>query len=183
MTPPPGLSPNTPMPTAAPRHADPQYQAALEQYAAAMKLFGQQKFERAKPLLEKVCAGPYRELAERATMHLSTCNGRLDSHENQSLSADDCYHHAIIKMNAAQYQEAEDLLAKAMRAGAKGPHLAYALACLRAQTNDAEAALTHLKEAIRGDSYNRMLARQDRDFEPLMDDPRFTEILYPEARA
>ena len=171
------------MSTGVARLSDPQYQSALEQYAAAMKLFGQQKFDRAKPLLEKICACPYRELADRATMHLNTCNGRLGHQAAKSLSADELYHHAIVKMNIAQFQDAEELLAKAMRAGAKGPHLAYALACLRAQTHDADAALVHLKEAIRGDGHYRMLARQDRDFEPLMDDPRFTEILYPESRA
>ncbi|MGH9485303.1 MAG: TPR end-of-group domain-containing protein, partial [Terriglobales bacterium] len=86
-------------------------------------------------------------------------------------------------LNAAQYQDAEDLLAKAVRSGFKGPDVAYALACLHAQTNDVEGALAHLQEAIRADSFCRVLARQDRDFEPLMEDPRFTEILYPEPQA
>lgn len=170
------------MSTAATRLRDSEYQNAVEQYAAAMKLFGQQKFERAKPLLEKVCSLPYHELAERAAMHLSTCNFRLDHQMGKPQTAEEYYQHAIVKLNIAQYQEAEELLAKALRGGAKGAHVAYALACLRAQTNDAEAALVHLKEAIRLDPHCRMLARQDRDFEPLMEDPRFTEILYPEAR-
>jgi tetratricopeptide (TPR) repeat protein len=170
------------MSTAAARPRDSAYQDAVEQYAAAMKLFGQQKFERAKPLLEKVCLLPYRELAERASMHLSTCNARLDHQQGKPQSAEDYYHHAIVKLNVAQYQEAEELLAKALRGGAKGAHVAYALACLRAQTHDHDAALVHLKEAIRMDPSCRMLARQDRDFEPLMEDPRFTEVLYPEAR-
>lgn len=171
------------MSTGVARPSDPHYQAALEQYAAAMKFFGQQKFERAKPLLEKVCDGPYRELAERAALHLNTCNGRLGQHAAKPQTPDEYYQHAIVRMNAAQYQEAEELLTKAMRSGGQGPHLAYAFACLRAQTHDPEAALVHLKEAIRGDVHCRALARHDRDFEPLMDDPRFTEILYPEPRA
>lgn len=170
------------MSTAAARLRDSDYQNAVEQYAAAMKLFGQQKFERAKPLLEKVCVLPYRELAERATVHLSACNSRLDHQAGKPQTAEECYHHAIVKLNVAQYQEAEELLARALRGGAKGAHVSYALACLRAQTQDHEAALVHLKEAIRLDPHCRMLARQDRDFEPLMEDPRFTEILYPEAR-
>jgi len=146
-----------------------------------MKFFGQQKFDKAKPLLEKVCEGPYRELAERALVHLSACNGRLNPAAKPQ-SADDYYHQAIVRLNSAQYQEAEDLLTKALRGGVKGAHVNYALACLRAQTQDPEAALVHLAEAIRGDAHYRSLARQDRDFEMLMDDPRFTEILYPESR-
>lgn len=169
------------MSTGVARPSDPQFQTVLEQYAAAMKWFGQQKFDRAKPLLEKVCAGPYRELAERATVHLVTCNGRLNQHDTAPQRPEDYYHHAIVRMNAAQYQEAEELLARALRAGIQGPHISYALACLRAQTNDPDAALVHLKEAIRGDAHCRALARHDSDFAPLMDDPRFTEILYPET--
>lgn len=162
---------------------DPKYQAVLEQYASGMKFYSQQKFERAKAHLEKVCEGPYRELAERATVHLNACNGRLQAAASRPQSPEECYQAAIVKLNAAQFQEAEDLLAKAMRGGLKSPDLCYALACLRAQTQDPEAALVHLQEAIRGDGHFRMLARQDHDFEPLMEDPRFTEILYPEAKA
>lgn len=171
------------MSTAAARSTDAQYEAVLEQYAAGMKLYSQQKFERAKAHLEKVCEAPYRELAERASVHLNACNGRLAAADGTPRSAQECYHAAIVKLNAAQYQEAEELLNKAMKAGLKNADLSYALACLRAQTNDGEAALVYLKEAIRSDGYCRVLARQDRDFEPLMEDPRFTEILYPESRA
>lgn len=155
------------MNTGVARSADDQYQGVLEQYSAAMKLFCQQKFDRAKPLLEKVCGSPFRELAERAGVHLSTCNARLDRQTGKALTADEYYQHAVVKMNAGQHTEAEELLTKAVKAGGKNPHLSYAFACLRAQTRDAEAALVHLKEAIRGDIQCRMLARQDRDFEPL----------------
>ncbi|HEY7837277.1 MAG TPA: hypothetical protein VIC54_01640 [Terriglobales bacterium] len=168
------------MSTGVARPSDPQYQSALEQYAAAMKFFGQQKFDRAKPLFEKVCAGGVRELADRAALHLNSCNGRLEKHTAPQ-APDEYYHQAIVRMNAAQYQEAEELLTKALRAGVQGPHLAYAFACLRAQTHDPEAALVHLQEAIRGDAHYRAIARQDRDFATLADDPRFTEILYPES--
>ncbi|HWG37750.1 MAG TPA: hypothetical protein VN690_08545 [Terriglobales bacterium] len=170
------------MNTGAARSTDPGYDDAVEQYAAAMKLFGQQKYERAKPLLEKVASLPYREIAERAAMHLSSCRAKLDAATPSGLPADEYYHQAIVMLNAAQFEKAEELLGKAMRAGAKGAHLAYAMACLRAQTHDVEGALNFLKEAIRGDGQCRMLARQDTDFEGLMDDPRFTEILYPETR-
>lgn len=171
------------MSSVAARPADPQYQHALEQYAAAMKLFGQQKFDRARPLLEKACACGYAEIAERAGLHLSTCLARLNHGIETAKHPEEFYLQAVVRLNAAQYQQAEELLTRALRAGGQGPHFAYALACLRAQTNDPEAALTHLREAVRGDGRYRVLARQDQDFAPLMDDPRFTEILYPETRA
>lgn len=162
---------------------DPKYQAILEQYAAGMKFYSQQKFDKAKPHLEKVCEGPYRELAERARVHLHACNNRLAAVDGKPQSGPDLYQAAIVKLNAAQYQDAEDLLVKALQRGFKGPDVSYALACLHAQTNNGEAALVHLQEAIQADGFCRVLAQQDHDFDGLMEDPRFTEILYPESKA
>ena len=168
------------MSTGVARSTDPNYQSVLEQYAAGMKLYGQQKFERAKPLLEKVCESQYRELAERAGVHLRACNQRLDGAAIPQ-SADEFYQAALVKLNAAQFADAEELLNKAIKQGHKTADLSYALACLRAQTRDPEAALHHLQEAIAADPHCRMLARQDHDFEALAEDPRFTEVLYPES--
>lgn len=171
------------MSTGVARSTDGPYQAALEQYTAAMKLYSQQKFERAKPLLEKLCDSPYRELAERARTHYEACEGRLGKFSAPPQSGDELYQHAVVRMNAGQFDQAEELLTKAMRAGNMAPHVHYAMACLRAQMHDTDAALTCLKEAIRGDGRCRTQARQDNDFDALMDDPRFTEILYPEAHS
>lgn len=168
------------MSTGVARSTDPNYEALLEQYAAGMKLYSQQKFERAQPLLEKVCEGPFRELAERAGVHLRVCRHRLNGAATPQ-TGEECYQAAIVKLNAAQYNDAEELLNKALKQGYQTPDLSYALACLRAQTRDADAALHHLQEAIAGDPTCRLLARQDRDFELLAEDPRFTEILYPES--
>jgi len=163
------------MSTGVARPSAEQYPAVLDQYAAAMKAFGQQKFDKAKPLLEKVAASEHRDLAERATLHLNACNLRLGSGPKPK-APEDYYQLGVVKLNAAQYDEAEVWLSKA----GSGAHVKYALACLRAQTGNPDAALSLLGEAIQGDRQFRMLARQDKDFDPLMDDPRFTEILYPE---
>ena len=41
--------------------------------------------------------------------------------------------------------------------------------------------MKHLGEAIRLNPGNRIQARNDSDFQSLFDDPRFTELLYPET--
>jgi tetratricopeptide (TPR) repeat protein len=159
---------------------DPQFQAALEQYESAMKYFSQQKFEKAKSLLEKVRALPYKELADRAAVHLSVCNQRLQGNRHTPRTAEDHYNYAILQMNTSHYDEAEEHLQKALKAEGKTPHVEYALAALHALKNEVDPALVHLKEAIEMDPRNRLLARNDDDFRLLMEDPRFTEIIYPE---
>ena len=56
---------------------DPRVQAQLKQYEEAVVLFQQQKLSRAKQELEKVVAGPSRELGDRAAMHLRIIEQRM----------------------------------------------------------------------------------------------------------
>jgi hypothetical protein len=48
-------------------------------------------------------------------------------------------------------------------------------------TGDSHTCLEHLTEAIRRNPRNRIQARSDSDFQDMADDPRFTELLYPEV--
>jgi hypothetical protein len=48
-------------------------------------------------------------------------------------------------------------------------------------TGDSHTCLEHLTEAIRQNPQNRIQARGDSDFQDMADDPRFTELLYPEV--
>jgi len=57
---------------------------------------------------------------------------------------------------------------------------AAALNCLMGHFPDAIAGLN---EAIRLNPANRFQARNDSDFKSLADDPRFTELLYPDMSA
>jgi hypothetical protein len=48
-------------------------------------------------------------------------------------------------------------------------------------TGDCPRCIESLTEAIRLNPQNRLQARNDSDFDPVADDPSFTELLYPEA--
>ena len=49
---------------------DPGTEQQLQAYEEALQHFQQQKYAKAKPLFEKVIAGPKKELADRARIHL-----------------------------------------------------------------------------------------------------------------
>jgi hypothetical protein len=53
------------------------YGQSLDRYEEALSAMLMNRFEAAIPLLQQVVAGPNRELAERARIHLSTCASRL----------------------------------------------------------------------------------------------------------
>src|SRR6266852_3954011 len=56
---------------------DPRFTQAVQNYEAGLRLLQERKFERAKAVLEKVVTGPSKELADRAKVHLNTCNQQL----------------------------------------------------------------------------------------------------------
>src|SRR2546423_1205800 len=56
---------------------DPRFAQTVQNYESGLKLMQEHKFERAKGVLEKVVAGPIKELADRAQAHLNSCNQQL----------------------------------------------------------------------------------------------------------
>ncbi|MGH9489092.1 MAG: TPR end-of-group domain-containing protein [Terriglobales bacterium] len=169
----PALNPNAPP-------ADAARRAALEQYEAGMKYFGQQKFDKAKSWLEKASQAPASDIAERARVHLNVCNERLQPSAAAPRSADDHYNAAVWRLNLGQFEEAREHLERAQKIEGKTAHTEYALASVFAQRNDPDRVLEHLKQAIALDPRSRLLARGDADFKPLLEDPRITEELYPD---
>jgi len=140
------------------------------------------KFERAESLLEKVAAGPSKELADRAAVHLQTCKQQLQRSASGAFkSHEEHYDYAISLMNAGDYDEARAHLEKLQKHVPKADYPWYGLAVLDCLTNKFESAMRHLEEAIKRDSANRFRARNESDFQAMADDPRFTELLYPES--
>lgn len=160
---------------------DPLVQAQMKLYEEAMSLFHQQKFQRAKQELERVIAGPSKELADRARTHLRITEQRMKPTADQNpKSPEDHYQRGVAMMNLGRWDEARESLEKARKLAPKADHVHYALAALDCLTGEADSALSNLKIAIDLRSSNRYHARNDEDFNFLQEDPRFTELLYPE---
>lgn len=160
---------------------DPLVAKTIKLYEEAMRHFNKQSFRRAKEGFEKVVAGPSRELAERARVHLAICQQRLQRPAPVHLRRpDDHYHYAVSLINFGRYEEARAHLEKARRQAPKADYIYYALASVAALTGEADEALEHLAQAIKLRPENRYHARNDADFRLLEDDSRFQELLYPE---
>jgi tetratricopeptide (TPR) repeat protein len=174
------------LPPRAPQHGgvelvDPLVQAQLKTYEEAMSLFHQQKFQRAKAELEKVMAGPSKELADRARTHLRITEQRMKpSHDQNPKSPEEHYQRGVAMMNLGRWDEARESLERSRKLAPKADHVHYALAALDCLTGEADSAMANLKIAIELRPANRYHARNDEDFAFLQEDPRFTELLYPE---
>ncbi len=160
---------------------DPRVQAQLKTYDEAVQLFHQQKFAKSKAELEKVIAGPSKELADRARMHMHIVEQRMKpGAEHAPRTAEEHYQRGVTLMNVSRWDEAREHLEKARKLAPKTDYIYYALAALDCLTGEAQSAMDKLKIAIQLRPENRYHARNDEDFAFLQDDPRFTELLYPE---
>ena len=161
---------------------DPCLIQQLRHYEDGVRYFQHQKFHKAKQEFERVAAGPGKELADRAQVHLRICEQRiLRAPESSPRSAEEHYHRVIAKMNLGDWDEARESLQRARKLATKSDYIYYALAALDCLTGEADAALGNLKLAIDLRPENRYHARNDEDFAFLQEDPRFTELLYPEG--
>lgn len=153
----------------------------LKQYEEALQLFQQQKFHKAKQVLELVLKGPSKELTDRAGMHLRVCEQRISRPPAPVIrTAEDHYTHGVAMMNLGRWDEAREHLDRARKASPKADHIVYAMAVLDCLTGESESAMQNLQLAIQLRPENRYHARNDEDFAFLQEDPRFTELLYPE---
>src|ERR1700728_1393881 len=163
---------------------DPRIAQALQNYEAGLRALQEHKFEKAKPLFQKVLAGPTKELTDRAAIHLSICNQHLErSATTQFKSVEEHYDYAVSLMNVGDYVTAREHIEKLLKQSPKTDFVVYGLAALDCLTGHVEDSLKHLDEALRLNTSLRYQARNDSDFHNLAEDPRFTELLYPDPGA
>ncbi len=163
---------------------DPAVDQQLKLFEEGLQQFQQQKYLKAKSIFEKVIAGPNKEFADRARLHLRISEQRLQPTEPAVLrSPEEHYQHGVAMMNMGRWDEARDHLLRARKLAPKADYVVYAMAALDCLTGEAESAMENLKIAIQLRPENRYHARNDEDFAFLQEDPRFTELLYPDRES
>src|SRR5579862_3037085 len=163
---------------------DPRYTQALQSYEAGLRAMQEHKFDKAKPHFQKVLTGPSKELIDRATVHLSICSQHLDkAAASQFKTPEEHFDYAVSLMNVGDYVGAREHLEKLLKQNAKSDYVIYGLAALDCLTGRVEDSLRRLDEALKLNAQLRYQARNDSDFQNLAEDPRFTELLYPDPGA
>jgi tetratricopeptide (TPR) repeat protein len=79
-------------------------------------------------------------------------------------------------LDSGRHAEAKQLLTDALERYDDHSILLYNLACAEAQLGETDAALEHLRAALREHPSLAEGAREDDDLRPIRDDPRFAEI-------
>ena len=137
---------------------------------------------RKPPLPSSSCSPPAPPNSPSASACTSTpCTQQSAKSESKFLSCEERFDFAISLLNDGNYEDARTHLKHILAENACADYAFYGLAVLASMTGDAQHCLENLTEAIRLNPRNRIQARADSDFQDMADDPRFTELLYPEV--
>lgn len=162
---------------------DPRHIQALQNYEAGLRALQEHKFEKAKACLQKVLTGPDKALVDRARVHILTCDQHAEKPALHFKTPEEHFDYAMSLMNTGDFLMASEHLDKLLKQQPNSDYVLYGLAALYCLTGHVEESLKTLHEAIQVNPALRFQARNDADFQNLAEDPRFTELLYPDPGA
>lgn len=146
-----------------------------------MQLLQQGKFERALDAFNKLLPNAPATLVERCRMYITTCRRQIDKPALKFLTPEEHYDYAVSQLNTGYYEDAREQFQLILTEHPTADYAYYGLAVLSAITGQSQDCLDNLQRAIDLNPKVRVQARVDNDFQSMVDDPRFTELLYPEV--
>jgi tetratricopeptide (TPR) repeat protein len=158
-----------------------QNKQVLQDYQNAVQFMQQGKFEKARVLFDKLSRESSPEILERSRVYLAVCERNAKDASLTFKTSEEQYDYAVSLLNSGSYEEARDQFDSILTTVPDSDFAHYGMALLSSMTGQAEDALEHLTRAISLNPSNRIQARSDPDFIDMADDPRFTELLYPES--
>lgn len=175
-----GSRKKTPSPTVKSGSSSAPTSASLQQYQSAVQLVQQGKYDKALTALEKLMSTATPEIAERCRMYVQTCHRQIAKAGLAFITPEERYDYAVSQLNGGYFEEAGDQFRGIIADFPKADYAFYGLALLDSITGRTQGCLDNLAKAIELNPKNRLQARSDNDFQNMVDDPRFTELLYPE---
>jgi tetratricopeptide (TPR) repeat protein len=154
--------------------------AGFQQYEAALQLLQQNRFDKALAAFEKLLPTAPAQLTERIKMYMDACKRQLQDHALSFLTPEEHYDYAVSQLNTGYFEEAREQFNEILAQHPSADYAYYGLALLDSMMGRIQECLANLTKAIEMNPKNRLQARVDNDFQNMADDPRFTELLYPE---
>jgi tetratricopeptide (TPR) repeat protein len=157
-----------------------QFASAVHAYEAGIKLMHAETFDKAIKCFETLIADHPEEpeIQERAKVLIHACEKKLNDKAKTVLrSAEDHYNVGIADLNNRQIPSAIEHLQHALKLAPKADHILYALAAANALQGERQQALDYLKQSIQYRPENRFMASRDTDFEILLEDADFKQLV------
>ncbi len=158
------------------------YEAAVEEFASASRLFVKGQFAEAQPLFAAVAEAAAADepiLSDRSRTYAAICARRIATPNPVGGDADALYHHGVVAANAGRLEEAWASLEKAFTQRPNDASILYARSSVRGLQGNADGAASELKKAVALDPRFRFQAASDSDFDKVRDEASFIDIIEP----
>ena len=154
------------------------YIKALSAYGDAMKEFHKGNMDKAGELLQAFLDkhDTEKELVDRARLYLQMTREKGKKETIALKTFDDHVQYSVYKINAGAYEEALQLLEKALEMEGEEGRVFYLMADAYVHLGKTDEAMECLKKAFQKDRFYRILAQNEIDFAPLWDDKKFKLI-------
>ena len=153
---------------------------AFQLYEKAIAALQQHSFRKARNAFQQILTDypEEQELGERASLYLKLCDREAQEHQAPQ-TIEEKLLAATVALNAHSVDEAitEINAAAEMDPDNDKVHYLLALACSLQGNN--ESAVNHLSRAIALNDENRILAKDEPDFESMSEDPLFQKVIEP----
>lgn len=150
-------------------------------YEQAITLMGTGKYNEAHAAFSQLLEGAPHDLADRIRMYIAACVSQIHQGTSEFRTHEERYDYAISLLNHGHYEDAAIHFKQILLDNDAADYAFYGLALLSSLTSSSHECLQHLEQAIKLNPMNRIQARGDSDFANMTDDPRFTDLLYPES--
>ncbi len=150
-------------------------------YEKAVTLMGHGKYNDAHAAFNALLEGAPHDLADRIRMYIAACVSQIHQGTTEFRTHEERYDYAISLLNHGQYDDASDHFKHILLENDSADYAFYGLALLASMVGRTHECLEHLEQAIKLNPMNRIQARGDSDFTNMAEDPRFTDLLYPES--
>ena len=153
----------------------------LALYEKAVTLMGHGKYTDAHAAFNALLEGAPQDLADRIRMYIAACVSQIHQGTTEFRTHEERYDYAISLLNHGQYDDASEHFKQILLENDSADYAFYGLALLASMIGRSHECLEHLERAIKLNPMNRIQARGDSDFSNMAEDPRFTDLLYPES--
>ncbi len=150
-------------------------------YEQAVTLMGHGKYTEAHAAFNALLEGAPHDLADRIRMYIAACVSQIHQGTTEFRTHEERYDYAISLLNHGHYDDAGEHFKLILLENNSADYAFYGLALLSSLTGVTHECLEHLEQAIKLNPMNRIHARGDSDFAGMAEDPRFTDLLYPES--
>lgn len=160
------------------------YLEAARHFDEAIQLLHNKSPKKARDIFQQVIDNfpEEKEMADRARTYIRICDSNRNRKDQPLEQAEDYYARGTFRLNEGDIDAAIQDFQEAIRLDAKSDFLPYSLAAAYALKGDGPSAIKVLEKAIKMNPENRVFALNDDDFDGLVNDPVFEELLQEDAK-